>query len=71
MSIFHDEETALTPKSDTSWSKGARTGPAENAAAAFKHFVYSEIFTSERNNLNEEYTFNIRDLEEIKTKSNK
>ena len=55
MSIFHDEETALTPKSDTSWSKGARTGPAENAAAAFKHFVYSEIFTSERNNLDEEY----------------
>ena len=55
MSIFHDEETALTPKSDTSWSKGARTGAAENAAAAFKHFVYSEIFTSERNNLDEEY----------------
>tara|TARA_Y100001963_G_scaffold78346_1_gene108597 strand:+ start:2525 stop:4006 length:1482 start_codon:yes stop_codon:yes gene_type:complete len=55
MSIFHDEETALTPKSDTSWSKGARTGPVENAAAAFKHFVYSEIFTSERNNLDEEY----------------
>ena len=55
MSIFHDEETALTPKSDTSWSKGKRTGPAENAAAAFKHFVTSEVITSERNNYAEEY----------------
>jgi|10_taG_2_1085330.scaffolds.fasta_scaffold03558_2 hypothetical protein len=55
MSIFHDEETALTPKSDTSWSKGERSGPAENAAAAFKHFVTSEVITSERNNYAEEY----------------
>ena len=55
MSIFHDQDTALEPKANTSWSKGARTGPAENAASAFKHFVYSEMMTSERNNLDEEY----------------
>ena len=55
MSIFLDEDTALTPKSDTSWSKGARTNFMENAAKTFQAFAYSELSTSERNNLDEEY----------------
>ena len=55
MSIFYDEDTSLEVKSDTSFTKGKRTGFREVNSAAYKAFVKSEIFTSERNNLSEEY----------------
>ena len=55
MSFFYDEDTALQVKSDTSFTKGSRTGLIENTGAAFKAFVKSELFNSERNNLSEEY----------------
>ena len=55
MSIFYEEDTALQVKSDTSFTKGKRTGLIENTGAAFKAFVKSELFSSERNNLSEEY----------------
>ena len=55
MSFFYEEDTALQVKSDTSFTKGSRTGLIENNSAAFKAFVKSELFSSERNNLSEEY----------------
>jgi len=55
MSIFFDEDTALKPQIDTTWSKGSRTDLFENTAAAFKAFRRTEITTSEINNLEEEY----------------
>ncbi len=55
MSFFYEEDTALQVKSDTSFTKGSRTGLVENTSASFKAFVKSELFNSERNNLSEEY----------------
>ena len=55
MSIFFDEDKALTPPSNESWSKGARTNISENWEAVQKAFAKSEMFTSEYNNLTEEY----------------
>jgi len=55
MSFFYEEDTATEVKSDTSFTKGSRTGLIENTGAAFKAFVKSELFNSERNNLSEEY----------------
>jgi len=55
MSFFYDEDTALQVKSDTSFTKGSRTDFGEVNSAAYKAFVRSELFTSERNNLSEEY----------------
>ena len=55
MSFFYEEDTALQVKSDTSFTKGSRTDFGEVNSAAYKAFVKSELFTSERNNLAEEY----------------
>ena len=55
MSIFFDEDKTLTPDSNTSVAKGERTNFMENASSAFTAFRRSELFTSERNNLEEEY----------------
>ena len=55
MSIFFDEDKALTPTPLESWNKGTRTDFWENAKASFNAFRRSEMFTSERNNLAEEY----------------
>jgi hypothetical protein len=55
MSIFFDEDKALTPKSNESWSKGPRTDISENYAAVAKAFSMTELSTSEMNNLTEEY----------------
>ena len=55
MSIFFDEDKALTPKSNESWSKGPRTDISENYAAVAKAFSMTELATSEMNNLTEEY----------------
>ena len=55
MSFFYEEDTATEVKSNTSFSKGARTDFGEVNSAAYKAFVRSELFTSERNNLSEEY----------------
>lgn len=55
MSIFFDEDKTLTPDSNTSVAKGERTNFMENASSAFTAFRRSEMFTSERNNLEEEY----------------
>ena len=56
MSIFFDEDTVLNPTNTRSFSTGERTGFMQNASAAFKAFQRSELFTSERKNLTEEYT---------------
>ena len=55
MSIFFDEDKALTAPSNESWSKGARTNISENWEAVQKAFAKSEMFTSELNNKTEEY----------------
>ena len=55
MSFFYEEDTATEVKSDTNFTKGARTDFGEVNSAAYKAFVKSELFTSERNNLSEEY----------------
>ena len=55
MSFFYEEDTATEVKSDTSFTKGSRTDFGEVNSAAYKAFVRSELFTSERNNLSEEY----------------
>ena len=55
MSIFFDEDKALTPKSNESWSRGARTDISENFVAVNKAFSMTELATSEMNNLTEEY----------------
>jgi hypothetical protein len=55
MSIFFDEDKALTPSSNESWSTGARTNISENWEAVQKAFAKSEMSTSEYNNLTEEY----------------
>ena len=55
MSIFFDEDTASVPSSNENWSKGERTGLGENAGKAYSAFRRSELMTSERNNLDEEY----------------
>ena len=56
MSIFFDEDTVLNPTNTRSFSTGERTGFMQNASKAFKAFQKSELFTSERKNLTEEYT---------------
>jgi len=55
VSFFYEEDTATEVKSDTSFTKGSRTDFGEVNSAAYKAFVRSELFTSERNNLSEEY----------------
>ena len=55
MSIFFNEDQAELPEINTIWNKGTRTNFMENAKASFNAFRRSEIFTSERNNLAEEY----------------
>ncbi len=55
MSIFFNEDQAELPEINTSWNKGTRTNFMENAKASFNAFRRSEMFTSERNNLAEEY----------------
>lgn len=55
MSIFFDEDKALTPPTNESWSKGARTGIAENWKAVTKSFGMAEMKQSELNNKTEEY----------------
>ena len=55
MSIFFDEDKALTPKSNESWSKGPRTDISENFAAVSKAFSYTELTQSELRNNEEEY----------------
>ena len=55
MSIFFDEDKALTPKANESWSRGPRTSISENFSAVSKAFSLSELSTSEYNNLAEEY----------------
>ena len=61
MTIFFDTDTALTPQNNTSFSKGTRTDFWDNASSAFSAFRRSELFTSERNNLEEEY-INVVDI---------
>ena len=55
MSIFFDEDTALNSNTNSSWSKGERTGGWDNWTANKNAFLRSEMFTSESNNLEEEY----------------
>ena len=55
MSIFFDEDKALTPSSNESWSKGARTNISENFNAVTKAFGMSEMTQSELRNKTEEY----------------
>jgi hypothetical protein len=55
MSIFFDEDKALTPSSNESWSKGARTNWDQNWEAVQNAFARSEMFTSEYSNRTEEY----------------
>jgi len=55
MSIFFDEDKALTPPTNESWSKGARTGISENWKAVTKSFGMAEMTQSELNNKTEEY----------------
>ncbi len=55
MSIFFDEDKALVPPTDESWSKGARTDISENFAAVSKAFSMTEMTQSELSNKTEEY----------------
>ena len=55
MSIFFDEDKALTPKSNESWSRGPRTDISENFNAVSKAFAMSELSISEGINNEEEY----------------
>ena len=55
MSIFFDEDKALTPKANESWSKGPRTDISENFAAVSKAFSMTELTQSELRNNEEEY----------------
>ncbi len=55
MSIFYDEDTALQPKFNESWSKGARTNFLDNWDSQHDAWKKSEIFTSEQNNNAEEF----------------
>jgi len=55
MSIFFDEDKALTPKSNESWSKGPRTDISENFSAVSKAFAMTELTQSEHRNNEEEY----------------
>ena len=55
MSIFFDEDKALTPKTDESWSRGPRTDISENFKAVSKAFALSELSISEGINNEEEY----------------
>jgi len=55
MSIFFDEDKALTPESTTSWAKGSKTDYSENFDAMWNAFGRSELYTSEASNLSEEY----------------
>ena len=61
MTIFFDTDTALTPQNNTSFSKGTRTDFWDNATTSYNAFRRSEMFSSERNNLAEEY-INIVDI---------
>jgi len=55
MSIFFDEDKALVPPTNESWSKGARTDISENFAAVSKAFAMTELTQSELRNNEEEY----------------
>ena len=55
MTIFFDEDKATTVENTTSFSKGSRTDFMQNFSSAYNAFTRSEMFTSERNNLEEEY----------------
>ena len=55
MSIFFDEDKALTPKADESWSRGPRTSVSENFKSVSKAFGMTEWSHSELMNLEEEY----------------
>ena len=55
MSIFFDEDTATKISNTASYATGNITGFKENAAAAYKAFVSSELSTSELMNSQEEY----------------
>ena len=55
MSIFFDEDTATKISNTASYATGNITGFKENAAAAYKAFVSSELSTSELMNTQEEY----------------
>jgi len=61
MTIFFDTDTALTPQNNTSFSKGMRTDFMDNFSSAKNAFTRSELFSSERNNLAEEY-INVVDI---------
>ena len=55
MSIFFDEDKALTPSTNESWSKGPKTDISENFAAVSKAFSMTELTQSEIRNKQEEY----------------
>jgi len=55
MSIFFDEDKALVPPTNESWSKGPRTDISENFAAVSKAFSKDGLTQSELNNKTEEY----------------
>ena len=55
MSIFFDEDSATKISNTASYATGNITGFKENAAAAYKAFVSSELSTSELMNTQEEY----------------
>ena len=55
MSIFFDEDKALTPSTNESWSKGPKTDISENFAAVSKAFSMTELTQSELRNKQEEY----------------
>ncbi|MAW01982.1 MAG: hypothetical protein CMI81_03760 [Candidatus Pelagibacter sp.] len=55
MSIFFDEDKALTPSTNESWSKGPRTDISENFKAVSKAFSMTELTQSEIRNKQEEY----------------
>jgi len=61
MTIFFDTDTALTPQNNTSFSKGMRTDFMDNVSSAYNAFTRSELFSSERSNLAEEY-INVVDI---------
>ena len=55
MGFFYDEDTALVPQANTSFTKGARTNIRENLKSVWKAFGKSEMMTSEMSNKTEEY----------------
>ena len=55
MSIFFDEDKALTPSTNESWTKGPRTNISENFKSVSKAFSMTELTQSEIRNKSEEY----------------